>query len=81
MIDGTVFDEGTEVEFVVSNVIKGWTEGLGLIGEGGKIKLYIPSELGYGSRPAGKIPANSVLVFDVEVVTVKQFVAEQASEF
>ena len=71
LVDGTVFDENQGIEFVANQVIRGWTEGLGLIGEGGKIKLYIPSDLGYGDRDLPNIPANSVLVFDVEVVEVK----------
>ena len=50
--------------------MKGWTEGLQLVGEGGKIQLYIPAELGYGQRNMGKIGPNSVLIFDVDVVKV-----------
>ncbi|BDD03580.1 FKBP-type peptidyl-prolyl cis-trans isomerase [Aureibacter tunicatorum] len=52
-------------------VIKGWDEGIGLLRTGEKAVLYIPSPLAYGSRPAGdKIPANSILIFDVELVKV-----------
>lgn len=71
-IDGTVFDEQTEpVEFPLSNIIPGWTEGLQLMKEGGKMKFFIPSELAYGESGAGAvIPPNSVLLFDVELVEV-----------
>ena len=76
LIDGTVFDEHNSEEginFVANQVIRGWTEGLGLIGEGGKLTLYIPSELAYGSRGQGTIAPNSVLVFDVEVLKVGKY--------
>lgn len=59
-------------EFPLGGVIKGWTEGLQLIGEGGKIELEIPSQLGYGARGAGRdIPPNSTLHFIVELKKVK----------
>ena len=73
LINGTVFDENEEIEFVANRVIRGWTEGLGLLGEGGKATFYIPAELGYGARGNQAIGPNSVLVFDVEVVKVKRF--------
>ena len=58
------------IRLTLDRVIPGWTEGLQLIGEGGKAVLYIPSELGYGSRGSGSIEPNSTLVFDVELVKV-----------
>jgi FKBP-type peptidyl-prolyl cis-trans isomerase len=74
LLDGTVFDEVTAddepISLSLNRVIPGWTEGLQLIGEGGKATLYIPSELGYGSRGSGPIAPNSTLVFDVEVLEV-----------
>ena len=76
LLDGTVFDEQNSeegIEFVANRVIRGWTEGLGLIGEGGKIVLYIPAELAYGSRGQGTIAPNSVLTFDVEVLKVGKY--------
>jgi FKBP-type peptidyl-prolyl cis-trans isomerase FklB len=75
LIDGTVFDSsvqrGEPVEFAVTGVIRGWTEALQLMPVGSKWKLTIPPALGYGSRPNGKIPANAVLVFEVELLGVK----------
>ena len=70
LADGTVFDQTTTspATFALNAVIKGWQEGLQLIGVNGKIKLLIPSALGYGSTAKSDIPANSVLIFDVELV-------------
>lgn len=73
--DGVVFDSsyerGEPVEFPVSGVIKGWAEGVQLIGQGGKIKLWIPSELAYGESGAGMMIApNEALEFTVEIVEV-----------
>jgi FKBP-type peptidyl-prolyl cis-trans isomerase FkpA len=65
LLDGTVFDEAEMIEFQLNQVIAGWQEGIRLIGEGGSITLLVPSALGYGNRPVGPIPANSVLVFEV----------------
>lgn len=75
LIDGTIFDSsyqrGRTAEFKPSQVIKGWTEALKLMPEGSTWELVIPAELGYGERESGPIPANSTLVFKVEVVKVK----------
>lgn len=76
LIDGTVFDSsvdrGQTVTFPLNRVIKGWTEGVQLIKEGGKIRLVIPSELAYGDRGAPpKIPGGATLVFDVELFKIK----------
>ena len=73
LIDGTVFDQNDSTQFVANRVIRGWTEGLGLLGEGGKATFYIPAELGYGSRGNQAIAPNSVLIFDVEVLKVGRF--------
>lgn len=74
LIDGTVFDSsvdrGQPIEFGLNQVIKGWTEGLQLMVTGEKARLFIPSELGYGQRSAGAIPAGSTLVFDVELLSI-----------
>lgn len=73
LIDGTEFDSsykrGEPTEFPLDRVIKGWTEGLQLIGKGGKIKLTIPSALAYGSQ--GQL-GGEVLIFEVELVDVKK---------
>jgi len=70
-VDGTEFDSsykrGKPTSFPLNNVVKGWTEGLQLIKEGGKIKLFVPSDLAYGSR--GPL-ANQTLIFDVELISV-----------
>ena len=73
LLDGTVFDENDSTMFVANRVIRGWTEGLGLLGEGGKATLYIPADLAYGERGNRAIEPNSVLVFDVEVLKVGKF--------
>ena len=74
LLDGTVFDQNDSTQFVANRVIKGWTEGLGLLGEGGKATLYIPAELAYGSRGNRGIEPNSTLIFDVEVLKVGKYV-------
>ena len=71
LLDGTIFDqtaEGNVPEFQLTNVIQGWQEGIPLFQKGGKGTLIIPSQLGYGSMSIGPIPANSVLVFDIELI-------------
>ena len=72
LIDGTIFDENENTEFVANRVIKGWTEGLSLLGEGGKAIFYIPSELAYGERGNRSIEPNSTLIFEVEVLKIKK---------
>lgn len=73
LTDGTGFDKSSAAgaTFNLSGVIKGWQEGIPLFKKGGKGKLLIPSALGYGSQATGKIPASSVLIFDVELLDVK----------
>lgn len=72
LTNGDVFDESSSagIKFKLTTVIKGWTEGIQLFKEGGKGKLLIPSKLGYGSQATSGIPANSVLIFDVELIKV-----------
>lgn len=75
LTNGKVFDKtiegGEPVEFTLERVIPGWQEGMQLLGEGGKAKLFIPSRLGYGPRAMGEIEANSILIFDVELIEVR----------
>jgi len=84
LIDGTKFDgsdpEAEPVRFTLDRVIAGWTEGMQLVGEGGKIKLYIPSNLAYGERNMGNIKPNSALIFDVEITKVGKVAAPAAEE-
>ena len=77
LLDGTVFDENDSTKFIANRVIRGWTEGLGLLGEGGKATLYIPAELAYGERGNRNIEPNSTLIFDVEVLTVNKFIPKE----
>lgn len=64
-LEDVVFDEGDFITFGLYEVIKGWQEGLQLIGEGGSLKLVIPSGLAYGSNGSGSIKPNEVIAFDV----------------
>lgn len=84
LIDGTQFDasdpEKDPVRMMMNRVIKGWTEGLQYIGEGGRIKLFIPAELGYGQRGTGQIKPNSALIFDIDLVKVGKVAEKQAED-
>ncbi len=77
LIDGTVFDSsvdrGEPAQFMLSQVIPGWTEALQLMSVGDHWRLFIPSDMAYGeSSPTPTIPPNSVLIFDVELLEIAQ---------
>lgn len=83
LTSGEVFDSsvdrGKKISFPLNRVIKGWTEGLQLIGEGGKVRLVIPPELGYGDTGAPpKIPGGATLVFEVELFQIMKPGAKKA---
>ncbi|MEN8217678.1 MAG: FKBP-type peptidyl-prolyl cis-trans isomerase [Pseudomonadota bacterium] len=77
LIDGTEFDSsykrGKPATFPVKGVIKGWTEALQLMKEGAKWQLFIPSDLAYGKRGAGKkIGTNATLIFEIELISIEE---------
>jgi FKBP-type peptidyl-prolyl cis-trans isomerase len=77
LLDGTTFDSsharGEPISFALNRVIKGWTEGVGLMKPGAIYLFEIPSDLAYGAnpRPGGPIPPNATLVFLVELIAVQ----------
>jgi len=76
LINGTEFDSsykrGTPATLQLDKVIRGWSEALPMMKEGAKWQLFIPPQLAYGERGAGNIPPNSTLIFDVELISVKE---------
>lgn len=74
LIDGSVFDSsvdrGEPISFGLNQVIRGWTEGLQLMVEGEKTRLFIPADLAYGNSGKGKIKPGSALIFDVELLGI-----------
>lgn len=84
LTDGTIFDQtttqGPSAMLTLNRVVPGWTEGLQLIGEGGKIQLTLPAELGYGERGNRGIEPNSVLIFDIALDSVKRYIAPVAED-
>ena len=79
LIDGKEFDKNEGIEFPLNRVIRGWTEGMKLVGEGGKITLVIPANLAYGERGPREIGANSTLIFDVDLLEVHPYVEKEAA--
>lgn len=75
LIDGSVFDSsvarGEPATFQLDQVIAGWTEALQLMPVGSKYRIALPPELGYGDQANGPIPANAVLVFEVELLGIE----------
>lgn len=78
LLNGTKFDSSKDrnqpfsFKLGIGQVIRGWDEGIALLHVGDKAVLTIPAELGYGSESAGTIPPNSTLVFEVELLDVKE---------
>jgi FKBP-type peptidyl-prolyl cis-trans isomerase FkpA len=79
LLDGTEFDSsysrGAPTSFPVNGVIKGWQEGIPLMKPGAKYTFWIPPELAYGNSPQGKIPAGSLLIFDITLISAKSATA------
>ncbi|MGZ3748277.1 MAG: FKBP-type peptidyl-prolyl cis-trans isomerase [Pseudobdellovibrionaceae bacterium] len=84
LIDGTQFDSsydrGQPAEFPVQGVIPGWSEALQMMKVGSKYKLFIPPELAYGASGRPGIPANSVLIFEVELLDIVKPAADAHKE-
>ena len=84
LIDGTVFDSSVDrkepVVFSVNQVIKGWTEALKLMPVGSKFKLYVPQELAYGSADRGAIKPFSMLIFEVELISIEKSMPATAAQ-
>lgn len=74
LLDGTVFDSSYDrnqpIDLRLGQVIEGWKIAVPHMNVGAKYKIYIPSSLGYGARATGKIPANSILVFELELLAI-----------
>ena len=79
LIDGKEFDKNEGIEFPLNRVIRGWTEGMKLVGEGGKITLVIPANLAYGERGPREIGTNSTLIFDVDLLEVHPYVEKEVA--
>jgi FKBP-type peptidyl-prolyl cis-trans isomerase FkpA len=75
LTDGTVFDSsydrGEPIEFQLNQLIPAWVEAIPMLKKGGKMEIVVPPALGYGERQAGKIPANSTLIFEIELLDFK----------
>jgi len=74
LVSGKVFDSsiarGEPATFPLNGVIRGWTEGLQLMGVGAKYRFFIPSDLAYGQQGGGSIGPNEVLIFEVELISI-----------
>ncbi len=72
LTNGTVFDQNTTgVAFNLGSLIRSWRNTIPLIREGGKMRLYVPPTLGYGSQANGPIPANSILIFEIKLLATQ----------
>jgi FKBP-type peptidyl-prolyl cis-trans isomerase FkpA len=71
LTNGTEFERGSLPRTQLGGLIRGWANTLPLIKAGGKIRMFIPPSLGYGNRANGTIPANSILIFEIDLITVQ----------
>lgn len=72
LTNGYVFDQGTFPQpYELTGMIRGWTNTIPLIQNGGKIHIYVPPSLGYGNTAVSTIPANSILIFDIQLTSVQ----------
>jgi FKBP-type peptidyl-prolyl cis-trans isomerase FkpA len=70
LLDGSQFDTGSGIKFPLSGVIEGWQLGIPKIDVGGRLLLIVPSALGYGNQGQQGLPANSVLIFTVDLLSI-----------
>lgn len=70
LTNGNLFDSGNSVRFGLSQLIVGWQEGIPLVSAGGSIMLYLPPSLAYGAQAQSGIPANSILVFKIDLLKI-----------
>jgi FKBP-type peptidyl-prolyl cis-trans isomerase len=70
LLNGTQFDASNGFKTSLGAVVRGWTIGVPHVQVGGTIKLFIPSGLGYGNNATGSIPANSVLIFTIDLLSI-----------
>jgi FKBP-type peptidyl-prolyl cis-trans isomerase FkpA len=70
LTNGTRFDQGTGVSFDLARLIVGWQQGIPLIAPGGRITLYLPPSLAYGAQAQNGIPANSILIFTIDLLGI-----------
>ncbi len=71
LTNGKTFDSGSGVNFDLNQLVIGWQEGIPLVAPGGSITLYLPPSLAYGSQEQNGIPANSILVFKIDLTKVE----------
>lgn len=70
LTNGNTFDAANNTTFNLSGLIVGWQEGIPLIQKGGRIILYLPPSLAYGSSSVGNVPANSILIFTIDLISI-----------
>lgn len=80
LMDGTIIDEGQNMEFTLDKVIKGFQEGLGLIGKGGDMTIYVPHYLAYGENGTNGVEPYSLIIFDIKLHDFTHEAAENDAE-